>query len=122
MRVRFRAALNTRMSARELRPVLLRYVFRKMATREELRPVLVRVLLRYPDLRHWVKKTKLLSCLPSWRRPLEEACPICCELANEQDGVKLPTCSHSFHRDCLGQWLEKSPRLDCPCCRQLIKP
>jgi hypothetical protein len=79
-------------------------------------------LLRHPVVVRWVKRKKLEKSLPDWKQPLVEACAICCEEGRVEDGVKLPSCSHSFHQNCLGQWLEKSVRLDCPCCRQAIKP
>jgi hypothetical protein len=122
MRVRFRATLHTRISARELRPALLRFVFKKMLSKAELRPTLARMLMQNPEVVRWVKSKRLESVLPTWKAPLQEACAICFEDGNREEGVQVPSCSHRFHEACLGQWLEKSARLDCPCCRQAIKP
>ncbi|EPS97152.1 hypothetical protein FOMPIDRAFT_1032121 [Fomitopsis schrenkii] len=64
-----------------------------------------------------------IASLPSgtyseWATPgeTEERCPICLDDYNPEDPVlKLPACSHWFHRGCLEQWL-KSART-CPVCR-----
>jgi hypothetical protein len=54
----------------------------------------------------------------------EHKCPIClvkfqtkeqCEENTENLGVKLPKCTHTFHKACLLKWLEKTN--SCPMCR-----
>jgi len=47
-------------------------------------------------------------------------CPICLESFRIGDCVawslRLMTCNHVFHTDCIQEWLGKS-QFDCPCCR-----
>ncbi len=47
-------------------------------------------------------------------------CPICLEAFRVNDCVawslRLKTCTHVFHTDCIQEWLGKS-QFDCPCCR-----
>jgi Ring finger domain len=48
------------------------------------------------------------------------ACPICMEPFRHGDAVCLPNnerCNHSFHVECMKDWLVKHTR--CPCCREL---
>lgn len=44
-------------------------------------------------------------------------CSICLESYNEQD-IYILHCEHSFHRDCLNEWIKQKP--NCPLCRLRI--
>eukprot|EP00956_Cyclotella_meneghiniana_P019205 scaffold32737_cov66-Cyclotella_meneghiniana.AAC.2 len=51
---------------------------------------------------------------------LEPQCAICLEAYQENDSVsysKHRNCSHTFHTDCILNWLKDEFRNDCPCCR-----
>ena len=49
----------------------------------------------------------------------EPACPICLvDFVNDEVLRVLPCCRHTFHEDCVGEWLEKKDI--CPLCRAEI--
>ena len=51
---------------------------------------------------------------------LESQCAICLESYQENESVsysKHRNCSHTFHTDCILNWLKDEFRNDCPCCR-----
>ena len=45
-------------------------------------------------------------------------CPICLD-ALGNDYVTLPSCQHSFHRNCITKWLQLSVKQTCPTCGYL---
>ena len=45
-----------------------------------------------------------------------DICNICLENIKEQIYME---CGHSFHKECILKWLEKSNK--CPCCRKILK-
>ncbi|XP_059635857.1 E3 ubiquitin ligase BIG BROTHER-related-like [Cornus florida] len=49
--------------------------------------------------------------------PPADMCPICLQGFLTGMMVSMTPCSHSFHRDCLSQWLSKTN--SCPMCRSL---
>jgi hypothetical protein len=56
------------------------------------------------------KKTRLTN----------SSCPICLENFEEQIKIKLLSCEHGFHSECLGPWIADHND-SCPICRQRIK-
>jgi hypothetical protein len=44
-------------------------------------------------------------------------CPVCLEALEGRANATTP-CSHAFHADCLGWWLERATT--CPCCRTVL--
>jgi len=48
------------------------------------------------------------------------SCPICLEHFEEQTKIKLLSCEHGFHSECIGPWLAELND-SCPICRQTIK-
>lgn len=51
----------------------------------------------------------------------ENACSVCLEDFAEGDTITVPSaetsCSHSFHPECITQWLKQSDSATCPVCR-----
>ncbi|KAH8096864.1 hypothetical protein BXZ70DRAFT_895583, partial [Cristinia sonorae] len=69
----------------------------------------------------------IIDNLPSgkyceWATPSsEQRCPICLDDYEENDPVlKVPLCTHWFHKGCLEQWLGTAKT--CPVCRGPIDP
>ncbi|VDD81444.1 unnamed protein product [Mesocestoides corti] len=47
-------------------------------------------------------------------------CVICmCDFVNGEELRSMPTCSHTFHRTCIDDWLSRSPT--CPSCLQELR-
>lgn len=57
--------------------------------------------------------------LARYTRPhhTEDNCPICLERIG--DGVTLSVCTHSFHRNCIGTWIQQHSGT-CPECRKRV--
>ena len=51
------------------------------------------------------------------KKIMTDTCSICLEEMKEYVFVK---CGHSFHKECIGNWLIK--KNNCPCCREILKP
>tara|TARA_B100000900_G_scaffold388416_1_gene380442 strand:- start:15878 stop:16249 length:372 start_codon:yes stop_codon:yes gene_type:complete len=49
---------------------------------------------------------------------LLDECSICLEQYIKNDKIINLNCSHSFHKDCLNEWLKKNNT--CPQCREII--
>lgn len=49
---------------------------------------------------------------------LAECCICLSDLSQDQDAVRLPGCSHAFHRSCLMPWLHRAKT--CPMCRRVM--
>ena len=45
-------------------------------------------------------------------------CPICLEQIKHNDCALVTNCGHCYHRNCIGEWLKKSPK--CPVCNGKI--
>lgn len=56
-----------------------------------------------------------ISPFPDVETGAESGCPICLEPLLEGELVNQGPCSHSFHKECLLDWLENQDV--CPCCR-----
>lgn len=72
-----------------------------------------------PDIEE--NKTDLLLNLPCKKieNETEINCVICLNKINSQDNVSiLPKCNHSFHYDCLFEWVKVKG--ECPLCRLKI--
>lgn len=71
--------------------------------------------------------TVLLRVLPfflsTWRESLliKGECGICLDALNNntKKTIKTKECGHTFHADCLNQWITKNP--SCPYCRTKLK-
>ena len=54
----------------------------------------------------------------------DDDCPICYETLDGSE-VRVTDCKHTFHRQCLSQWVKKkkpvSRRVPCPMCRTVLK-
>lgn len=58
---------------------------------------------------------------PLYRPDDDEECSICLDHPTRAEWVRLPQCTHSFHRVCIQQWLTHAPT--CPICiRPLPSP
>ena len=51
------------------------------------------------------------------KKIITEQCNIC--LSNMTNEYVFILCGHSFHKECIGEWLIKNRT--CPCCRQIVK-
>ncbi|KAF7048039.1 hypothetical protein CFC21_056856 [Triticum aestivum] len=49
---------------------------------------------------------------------MAECCICLSYLVEDQDAVRLPGCSHAFHRSCLTPWLQRAKT--CPMCRAVM--
>lgn len=49
----------------------------------------------------------------------EESCCVCMSDLKEEECVKITTCAHIFHRDCIHSWLTKEKHT-CPVCRKEV--
>lgn len=49
-----------------------------------------------------------------------ENCPICLEAFNDQNSIKLLSCYHIYHINCITKWLSERSEA-CPMCRKTIK-
>jgi Ring finger domain len=47
-------------------------------------------------------------------------CLICLEDYNAEEDLRLLTCRHVFHRECVDRWLETG-RNNCPACRSQVR-
>jgi hypothetical protein len=47
-------------------------------------------------------------------------CLICLEDYDPEEDLRLLTCRHVFHRDCVDRWLETG-RNNCPACRSQVR-
>ena len=71
-----------------------------------------------PTSKHWLATELPKYCFDEADRAGVQ-CPIClARFSAESDAkaVRLPTCAHTFHRECLLKWLEHTS--SCPMCRQ----
>ncbi|XP_064629935.1 RING finger protein 24-like isoform X2 [Lineus longissimus] len=48
-----------------------------------------------------------------------DLCPVCLEEFHSKDTVALCPCGHSFHKQCLVQWLEQ--KNSCPMCKASVQ-
>lgn len=79
----------------------------------------------------WLQESGLLTNIPKPGRPglvneLEDVpfregmepdeCCICCDQFNVERPIKRTSCGHVFHKECLGEWLERW-NSTCPVCR-----
>lgn len=46
-------------------------------------------------------------------------CLICLDDYEEEDDVRLLSCKHAFHKNCVDHWL-KTGRNNCPACRSTV--
>jgi len=68
--------------------------------------------LSEPELAR-LKATKVES------RMVGEACSICCDEFKSRSKVKkMPVCQHTFHPNCIDQWLRNKAR--CPNCNRVV--
>ena len=51
---------------------------------------------------------------------LGEECSICLESYQKNDKIVQLTCNHIFHKDCIGEWLQKKQN-NCPLCRLPVR-
>jgi len=69
------------------------------------------------DLRRWEKRYHQLGI---GGEDNEESCPIClADFETEDKVITLPKCEHTFHSDCVTDWLKTSPL--CPMCRGNVR-
>ena len=47
-------------------------------------------------------------------------CPICYDEITVATGEVRMSCSHTFHLNCIGTWLQAG-RDNCPCCRRVVQ-
>lgn len=48
------------------------------------------------------------------------SCAICmCDYEDDESVLKLPSCEHLFHKECIGEWLKKSST-KCPVCKAVV--
>lgn len=95
------------------------HITRRLRTRTGVGSREIRRLLRYLSN---LSLTRRSSCQVvsggTSTPPLSDGeCTICLETIKTDNGVSLP-CKHSFHEDCIDDWLEVSPT--CPICRQTV--
>jgi len=48
-------------------------------------------------------------------------CPICMKKYNENDIIRILSCDHEYHKECVDIWF-KDYKTDCPMCRQSALP
>ena len=48
-----------------------------------------------------------------------DTCSICLEKFGDSDEIKILNCSHIYHKNCLGTWLNNNNN-NCPMCRAII--
>jgi hypothetical protein len=53
---------------------------------------------------------------PEDSQPHYAECPICLGEFGPEDEIKVPSCGHAFHKECLGRWLRR--QRTCAICRQ----
>ena len=64
-------------------------------------------VLTYDVLKDWVVK---------YPKTEKENCAVCCdEMIHKKKVIKLPTCGHFFHKECIGEWVRVKP--NCPICK-----
>jgi hypothetical protein len=67
----------------------------------------------------WLEKCATKSCPRCYKSPFERCeCSICLEFVETQRDAKTLPCSHTFHRICIAEWLEKAAAKTCPLCRR----
>ena len=54
--------------------------------------------------------------ISSFKKSLGD-CPICLEKNSIEKSVKLTTCSHIYHKECINHWSKKGKEPCCPMCR-----
>ncbi|KAJ7079369.1 hypothetical protein C8R43DRAFT_910164, partial [Mycena crocata] len=47
-------------------------------------------------------------------------CLICLDDYTEEDDIRVLSCRHAFHMDCVDRWLETG-RNNCPACRTKVR-
>ena len=52
-------------------------------------------------------------------REIDENCPMCMDIFEEDEKIMQVTCKHIFHNDCVKEWLKMSNT--CPKCRFIIE-
>tara|TARA_Y100000816_G_C26107484_1_gene589056 strand:- start:5182 stop:6045 length:864 start_codon:yes stop_codon:yes gene_type:complete len=50
---------------------------------------------------------------------VKPTCSICLDEIEIKDGLKIRSCGHIFHKDCISEWVDK--RNNCPLCRTVVK-
>lgn len=50
---------------------------------------------------------------------VKPTCSICLDEIDFKDGLKIRSCGHIFHKDCIKEWVDK--RNNCPLCRTVVK-
>jgi len=57
------------------------------------------------------------TSLQNQKKPINNQCPICFEMYNQDEVIVLLTCRHGYHEVCLSKWVEaKSRHTTCPLC------
>ena len=51
----------------------------------------------------------------------ENNCSICLEEFKNEDILKKLNCTHIFHKDCLGIWINNNNNKTCPLCRRVVE-
>ena len=50
---------------------------------------------------------------------VKPTCSICLDEIEIKNGLKIRSCGHIFHKDCISEWVDK--RNNCPLCRTVVK-
>uniref|UniRef100_A0A453HHA5 RING-type domain-containing protein n=1 Tax=Aegilops tauschii subsp. strangulata TaxID=200361 RepID=A0A453HHA5_AEGTS len=66
------------------------------------------------SLKIWVKVVDDMAAVED----MAECCICLSDLVEDRDAVRLPGCSHAFHRSCLTPWLHRAKT--CPMCRAVM--
>ncbi|KAI0754665.1 hypothetical protein C8Q80DRAFT_1094074 [Daedaleopsis nitida] len=92
---------------------LLGQVKPPVATREDIDKSGLQVI-QYSDLERYEQEGKVASnCV--------ERCLICLDDYDTNDELRLMTCRHAFHKECVDRWLQVG-RNNCPACRTTVSP
>lgn len=87
---------------------LLGQVKPPVATREEIDSSGLQII-KFTELARYEQQGKVAS-------NCAERCLICLDDYSRDEDVRLMSCKHAFHKDCVDKWLQVG-RNNCPACR-----
>ena len=72
-----------------------------------------------PNLKNKSTNLKNKSSNLKLYKLVKPTCSICLDEIDFKDGLKIRSCGHIFHKDCIKEWVDK--RNNCPMCRTVVK-